>query len=259
MAKQPVQSAPRRWTARDARHRQRAFWDAAFGHEPDHMGPRPSPMARYALGHLPPDGRGLRLVELGCGTGRDLVEFVRRGYTVAAIDVSLAAVRATRMRSIAVPRPHRVPRPIIDHGEAVEFLATQSDASADFVYSNLFLTMGTPDRHLNTLFREVARILRPGGLHLFSVRSTEDGWFGRGRELAPNVFDLAPDGPPVRFYDDPDLRRRTRTAFERIAQRTGREGSGRFGRIVLYTVDRRRGATGTDARVHIPERSTPAR
>ncbi|MCI4340046.1 MAG: class I SAM-dependent methyltransferase, partial [Thermoplasmata archaeon] len=227
--------ASARWTAREARHRQREFWDAAFAGDPDRMGARPSPMLRHALRQLPADGRGLRLVELGCGTGRDLVEFVERGYEVAAIDLSLAAVRATRNRSIQVVRPEGVARPIVDHGEAIEFLATQATASADVVYSNLFLTMGTPERHLTSLLREIARVLRPGGFHLFSVRSTDDAWYGRGRPLAPGVFDLAPDGPPVRFFDGAELLRRTRRAFERVGQAQGREGSGKFARRILYT------------------------
>jgi len=240
----------RRWTLRAARHRQRAFWDERFGGDIDHMGSTPSPMARWALEELPRDGRGQRLLELGCGTGRDLVEFAGRGYAVAAVDLSQAGVRAARTRSMLAPRTAGVPRPIVDHGEALEFLATQPDASADAVFSNLFLTMGSPERHVARLFQEVARVLRPGGLHLFSVRSTQDAWFGRGRRLGPNVFDLAPDGPPVRFFDDAELRRRTRGEFVRVAQRTGREGRGHFRRTVLYTIDRRLGA---DARVHMPE------
>jgi SAM-dependent methyltransferase len=240
-SKESRSTPPTRWTAREARRRQREFWDGRFSGDPDHMGSTPSPMAVRALEVLPRDGRGLRFVDLGCGTGRDLIEFVRRGYTVAAIDLSHAAVRAARLRSMEVPRPEGVARPIIDHGDAVEFLATQPDASADAVFSNLFLTMGGPDRHLATVLREVARVLRPGGQHLFSVRSTEDAWFGRGRRLAPHVFDLAPDGPPVRFFDDAELRRRTRRRFERVEQRRGTEGEGRFRRTVLYTIDRRRG------------------
>jgi SAM-dependent methyltransferase len=248
-ARIPRPTTRTRWTAREARHRQREFWDGRFAGDPDHMGEAPSPMLALALRHLPADGRGLRVVELGCGTGRDLVELVGRGYTVAAIDLSHAAVRAARLRSMDAPRPDAVARPIIDHGEALEFLATQPEGSADAVYSNLFLTMGAPERHLTRLFAEIARVLRPSGLHLFSVRSTADPWFGRGSCLAPNVFDLAPDGPPVRFFDDAELVRRSRRAFERVEQRSGAEGRGRFRRQVLYTVDRRR----RPARVHIPE------
>ena len=235
----PAPTPAPRWTERAARQRQREFWDGRFGEDPDHMGESVSPLLRIALDQLEADGRGRRLVELGCGAGRDLVEFVARGYTVAAIDVSHVAVRAARRRSMDAPRPDGVPRPIIDHGEALEFLATQPEASADAVYSNLFLTMGSPARHVTRVFGEIARVLRPGGLHLFSVRATDDAWFGRGRRLAPSVFDLAPDGPPVRFYDEAELRRRTRGRFVRVFQSEGSEGSGRFRRRVLYTVDRR--------------------
>lgn len=206
------------------------------------MGESPSPMGTFALDHLPADGRGQRLLELGCGSGRDLGRFARRGFSVAAIDLSLAAVRHARARSMRVRRPAGVPRPIVDHGDVAEFLVTQPDGSAAAVYSNLFLTMGFPDATTTGWFREIARVLRPGGRHLFSVRTVDDQWFGRGREVEPRVFDLAPDGPTVRFYDDAELRRRAGPWFDRVAERRTSEGAGAFRRRVIYVVDVRRRA-----------------
>jgi SAM-dependent methyltransferase len=100
---------PHRWTEREARRSQREFWDARFDGDADHMGSAPSPMAERALRALPTDGRGPRLVELGCGTGRDLVRFAGRGYTVASIDVSPVAVRAARVHSLLAARPGGTP------------------------------------------------------------------------------------------------------------------------------------------------------
>jgi len=228
------------YTTREARRRQHAFWDPAYESADDPLGGSTSPLLALALLHLPTDGRGQRLVELGCGSGRDLQEFIRLGFEIAAVDLSRPAVRIARLRSMEVARPAGVARPIIDVGDAVEFLQTQPDHSASAIYANLFLTMGFPPGVERAIRRESARVLRPGGWHIFSVRSRADQWFGRGVPIGPATFDLAPDGPPVRFFTEAELRRQARGLYDLVELRTGTEGSGEFERTVMYVVERRR-------------------
>ena len=45
------------------------------------------------LRHVPPGGR---ILDAGCGAGRDTLAFAERGYSVVAFDASLEMVRATR-------------------------------------------------------------------------------------------------------------------------------------------------------------------
>jgi SAM-dependent methyltransferase len=227
-----------RWTERAARHRHREFWEGAHS-QGGAGGTGPSPLARWSEAWLPSDGRGLRLLERGYGTGTDLAGFVARGFTVAGIELARSAVGRARQISGELPRPDGVPRPILDAGDALEFLATQPDGSAAVVYANLFHSVAVPPASERRRWREVARVLAPGGLHIYSVRSTSDAWFGVGRRLGPSSFDPGPDGPPLRFYHAAEIERRVRQAFEPVARSDGTEGRGRYARAMLYAIDRR--------------------
>jgi SAM-dependent methyltransferase len=227
-----------RWTERAARRRQHEFWDAAhtLGWGP---GSGPSKLARWSEACLPADGRGQRLLELGFGTGSDLEVFVRRGFTVAGVELSRVAAGRARLRSRELPRPDGVPRPILDTGDATEFLATQPDGSAAVAYANLLHSMAVPPTAERRRWNEVARVLAPGGLHIYSVRTPEDPWFGVGVRRGPWTFDPGADGPPLRFFREAETLRKIRGTFEPVARAHGREGSGRYVRDVLYAIDRK--------------------
>lgn len=233
-------SDPQEEAERSSRHEQRTFWDGLYSETPDVIGVGPSPLARWALGFVPEDGRGQRLIELGVGTGRDLPSFLGRGFTVAAVDVSRVAVRHARQRVAELPRIEGVPRPVIDVADAIEFLATQPDHSAQVVYSNLFFTMGFPEPVDRKIRAEVARVAAPEAFHLYSVRDRSDSWFGQGKRLAEDLWDPGPDGPPLRFFDETSVRKRAEPEFSIIAVRKGGEGQGDYRRRVLYVAEQRR-------------------
>lgn len=233
-------SDPQEEAERSSRHEQRRFWDALYTENPGVVGAGPSPLARWALRFLPEDGRGRRLLELGAGVGRDLPSFLGRGYTVAAVDVSRVAVQHARRRVAELPRSEGVPRPVIDVADAVEFLATQPDGSAQVVYSNLFFTMGFPEAVDRKIRAEVARVAAPGAFHLYSVRDRSDAWFGKGKQVAEDVWDPGPEGPPLRFFEEATVRRRADPEFAILAVRNGGEGQGDYRRRVLYVAEQRR-------------------
>ena len=56
-------------------------------------------MRATLLGWLPPDLRGMRLLDAGCGTGALAVEAARRGAKVTAIDLSSSLVGIARDRA----------------------------------------------------------------------------------------------------------------------------------------------------------------
>ena len=107
---------------------------------------------------LPP---GSRLLDLGCGTGIDAVEFARRGYRVLATDWSQRMVERTRARMSGVTGGRL---------EALHMGIHQLDrleGDFDGIYSNLGPLNCVPD--LNGTATECARLLRPGGKLLCSV------------------------------------------------------------------------------------------
>ncbi|HEY9130288.1 MAG TPA: methyltransferase domain-containing protein [Dyella sp.] len=105
---------------------------------------------------------GSRLLDLGCGTGLDALEFVQRGYHVVATDWSPQMVERTRARAAAAGQEgHLVARHV-----GIQEL-DKLDGEFDGIYSNFGPLNCAPD--LSKVAAECARLLRPGGSMVFSV------------------------------------------------------------------------------------------
>jgi SAM-dependent methyltransferase len=110
-----------------------------------------------------------RLLDLGCGTGIDALEFARRGHQVVASDWSPQMVERTRARAVAEDLQSRVTA--IHLG--IQQLDRLDDAF-DGIYSNFGPLNCAPD--LGTVAAECARLLRPGGSLVFSVMGRICPW-----------------------------------------------------------------------------------
>jgi tellurite methyltransferase len=70
-------------------------YDAKYEQPGYYWGKKPSSNCCKVLELMPPD-RPLRLLDIGCGEGRNAVFFARNGYQVTAFDLSRAGVDKTR-------------------------------------------------------------------------------------------------------------------------------------------------------------------
>ena len=109
--------------------------------------------------------RGSRVLDLGCGPGRDTVHMARLGYRVVAIDWSPAMVAEARRRVQAAGVSDRtvVTQAGIHDLDSVAAL----DAVFDAAYSNFGPLNCVED--LPAAARAIATRLRPGGLLVASV------------------------------------------------------------------------------------------
>ena len=80
------------------------------------------------------------------------------------------------------------------------------DASFDAVYSHMFFTMEFTEEELAMMLQECLRVLRPGGLNIYSVRNDHDPDYGqfvpRGKDMWQN-----PLGFVVHFFTEEKVRR----------------------------------------------------
>jgi tellurite methyltransferase len=70
-------------------------YDEKYGSEDYYWGKQPSSMCYKVLQILPPE-RSLRLLDIGCGEGRNTIFFARNGYHVSGFDLSIEGVNKTR-------------------------------------------------------------------------------------------------------------------------------------------------------------------
>ncbi len=103
--------------------------------------------------------RPRRILELGCGTGASIPVLMQRYRTaeVVALDIAQAMLTQAARRG----RWWRRPRCVCADAERLPFAAGRFD----LVFSNLMLQWCVD---IEAVFRELRRVLRPGGLLLFT-------------------------------------------------------------------------------------------
>jgi SAM-dependent methyltransferase len=146
---------------------------------------------------------GMRILDAGCGRGRNLVFLLREGYEVRALDPDPGAVEATRTlaRRLAPSLPEANVR-----CEPVD-ASTFPDACADVVISNAVLHFAPDEERFLAMLRGTWRLLAPGGL-LFCRLASSIGVEGLVRPLGGRRHAL-PDGTDRFLVDEPYLLERT--------------------------------------------------
>ena len=111
---------------------------------------------------------GMRVLDAGCGPGRNLVYLLRSGYEVYAVDAEPVAVAAVRklFASLAPSLPAGNVR-----AEPIEHM-TFDDASFDVVLSSAVLHFARDDAQFEAMLGEMWRVLKPGGLFFCRLASS---------------------------------------------------------------------------------------
>jgi len=221
------------WTAWPSLEARQANFDRLYATQKERFTGPPSRFSVWALERISARFTDGPILDLGCGLGRDARRFAELGYAVRAIDYSHVAIER------ASAHPGNPPGLRFERADALSALRSTETGSQVVVYAHA-LYMMLPDEELDLVFREVGRVLRPNGLHVFAVRSVTDPAAGRGDEVAPDVWRPVPSplagGPtptPHRYFRPGTLDRLTATGFERV------EAALQADSHFWYVVDRR--------------------
>ena len=116
-------------------------------------------------GHLVP---GMRLLDAGCGNGRNLNYFFKSGFDVCGVDESSGSIAQVRALAASLA-------PNLSHDNfRVEPVENMSFADADFdvVISSAVLHFARDEEHWLAMVREMWRVLKPGGIFFARLAST---------------------------------------------------------------------------------------
>lgn len=128
-------------------------WAQVYDHDANPLQGLEEPQVRAALGNV----RGLRALDLGCGTGRHALWLAAQGATVTAVDFSEGMLAEARQKPGA---------------DAVKFLAHDLHTPLPFGPGFDLVVSGLVLEHLHELapfFAETRRVLKPGGRAVISA------------------------------------------------------------------------------------------
>jgi len=121
---------------------------------------------------------GMRVLDAGCGSARNLIYLLRAGYDVSAVDRDPAAVDAARKLvaelGASTPAENFRVAPI----EQMPF----PDVSFDVVLSSAVLHFAKDDEQFEAMLREMWRVLKPRGI-LFARLASDIGMETRMQRL----------------------------------------------------------------------------
>lgn len=140
---------------------------------------KPSPFAQYVSTMVDP---GKRLVDLGCGNGRDTLYFASLGLNVIGIDLSPTAIRMLNRQNVY--------NATFLCGDFIQH-PNHTAECYDYAYSRFTIHAINPKQE-SMLLQAMYQAIKPGGKFFIEVRSVHDPLYGKGQPVGRNAY----------FYDN---------------------------------------------------------
>ena len=160
------------------------------------FGTDPSAPGSYAIDLFKREGVK-QILELGAGQGRDTLPFLRSGFAVIALDYAPDALAEIAATAKAFGLTERL---TLHEHDVRQKLPLPAD-SIDAVFSHMLFNMALSKAELSNLAKEVHRVLRPGGWHIYTVRHTSDAHYKTGVPRGENMTENG--GFIVHFFNRP--------------------------------------------------------
>lgn len=161
---------------------QRTIWDDWHR---SHINASPSNQAESLiqtfLKEIPWPARGLPVLEVGCGQGREAISLARAGLSVSAFDLSPLAIALARSNAMAACVPVNFRQH--DMTETLPYPAGHFGG----IFAHLSLHY-FEDTATQVIFNELARVSADNAVLLFTVRSVFDHFYGMGDRIDDKLF-----------------------------------------------------------------------
>ncbi len=178
---------------KEALNGQQDHWEETFAGKPDMFGASPSEPAKAAMELFKREG-AKAILELGSGQGRDALFFAQGGFWVYALDYSEVAIRTIAEKAEKAGLSARVKPSRHDIRRPLPF----EDGSVDACFSHMLFCMALTSAELEFLCGEIRRVLKPGGLNVFTVRHTDDPHYQKGVHRGEDMYEVG--GFIVHFF-----------------------------------------------------------
>jgi len=125
------------------------------------------------------------LLDLGGGHGRDALFFARNGIRTHVLDFSATALRQLTDTAEVLGLGDRIA--VTEHD--VRNPLPIATASVDAVFAHMLLCMALSTDTIRSIVDDVRRVLRPGGVFVYTVRHTGDAHYRRGISHGDDIYE----------------------------------------------------------------------
>lgn len=172
---------------------QKQHWEKTLSARPDMFGLVASEPARYAAEVFTKENKK-RILELGAGQGRDTLFFAQNGFEIYGLDYSESGLKDIVQKARASGLAKSVS--VICHD--VRNRLPLNDGTFDACYSHMLYCMALTTTELEFLSQEIRRVLKPGGLNIYTVRHTNDPDYRTGIHRGEDMYEVS--GFTVHFF-----------------------------------------------------------
>ena len=181
---------------------QSQYWEKNFLSKPEMFGLEPSKAAVDTLKTFKEENTK-KIIELGAGLGRDTIFFAKNSIHVSALDYSPAAIKIINKKSSENKLSNYISTKIFDVRKKLPF----KDNSVEACFSHMLYCMALSTKELKYLNNEICRILKPGGINVYTARHTKDGDYKNGTHIGEDLYKN--DGFIVHFFSEEKVRQIT--------------------------------------------------
>ena len=129
-----------------------------------------------------------KVLDVGCGNGRNLPYFLRNGYEVFAIDPSHQAIENVKHLSAQLATKNSLENFMVGNAESLSY----DDASFDLIICSAVLHFANDEQQFYKMLVSMFRVLKSGG-YFFSRLASDIGIEGLVRPFGNRRY-LLPDG-----------------------------------------------------------------
>ena len=172
---------------------QSQHWENNFSNKPEMFGLSQSLAAEKAL-KIFKKNKINEIIEFGAGLGRDSVFFAKNLIHTTALDYSPSGINIIEQKIKKNNLTKYLSTKLFDIRKKLPF----EDNSIEACYSHMLYCMALNNQDLQNLNDEILRILKPGGINIYTVRHTDDGDYENGIFRGEDLYEN--DGFIVHYF-----------------------------------------------------------
>ena len=134
------------------------------------------------------------ILELGAGQGRDTIFFAQNGFHIQALDYSKSGLNNIMQKANKLNLLDWVSVKYHDVRKPIPF----DDATFDCCFSHMLYCMAFTEKELEFLSNNINRVLKFGGLNIYTVRHIDDADYGKGIHRGEDIYETG--GFIVHFF-----------------------------------------------------------